>query len=161
MVADTWWSSVGWVRGSWKQSLECADTACIRAGPTGAGCAGEATPEREGSGGLVPDNRRAHLGSVAAAAARGSRVWTSGGESRAATLAEWGAEGTGRAIFALGQLGALFASPSCCMRGLGSQLMYAGTGWLHIICNRTHSKLELEKRLFLASQIMPSVAADS
>lgn len=68
-------------------------------------CAGDATPEREASGGLGSDSRRAHLGPVAAAATLGERVWTSGGDARAATLAEWGADGRGRVVFALGALG--------------------------------------------------------
>ena len=66
---------------------------------------GDATPERESSGGLGSDSRRAHLGPVSAAAMLGERVWTSGGDARSATLAEWGADGRGRAVFALGQLG--------------------------------------------------------
>jgi len=68
-------------------------------------CAGEATVEREGSGGLA-DSRRAHIGPVAAVQAHAGRVWTSGGDARAAALAEWSTEGEGRTVFPLGVLGA-------------------------------------------------------
>ncbi|KAK9845513.1 hypothetical protein WJX81_008391 [Elliptochloris bilobata] len=64
-----------------------------------------ATPEREGSGGLGSDSRRAHLGPVTAVTAHTDRVWSSGGDAQSATLAEWGADGRGRAVFALGPLG--------------------------------------------------------